>query len=614
MTKLKRLILNLKRLKRFLKKLKLEPVHLFFPSVLAISAAAFEGATFFLLLPTIRGLIESNFEFAYSVKGLGAVLDFFPNIFLNHDAAIFTFLVVLILIFTLLKSTASYFSAFIVTHQVRQFSHELRCLLFDSYISFKKSFFDRNSTGHLQNVLIGYTEQIATQLRTFQHVLYHFFVLFAYLTIMTAISWKVTLFVALLFPFLIFAFKKLVAQIKVGSRKFSTAFSLLGKKIMNSLSCIPLVKASGSEVKEKKWFQYVSDEVRKQQVAMDIRALLIAPIQEVFFLSCLLLLTVVMAYLAIRHQEGNVASYLIFFVVVRRAMQSIGNITAFQGNVASIMGPLRQVMKVFEERKIHAEQLGGIPITGFKDKIEFRNLSFRYQDRDVLSCISFQIKKGQMIALVGKTGSGKSTLTQLLLRFYDPPEGTVSVDGQDILSLDVKSWRRKIAFVSQENYFFDASIEVNLRYGCEKDPSHEEMIEALEGAQLGDLLKKLPEGIKTEIGERGIQLSGGEKQRLALARAILRDSEILILDEATSAMDSHTEQLVQVAVLEAIKGKTTIVIAHRLSTIKQADKIILLDDGKILEQGSFDALVALNKKFKQYWEAQFVGSKDDAHS
>lgn len=604
MHKLKRLILNLKRFKRFLKRLKLEPVHLFFPSALAISAAAFEGATLFLLLPTIRGLVESNFEFAYSVKGLGAVFAAFPSVFSNHDAAIFTFLVVLILIFALLKNAASYFSSFIVTHQVRRLSHELRCLLFDSYISFKKSFFDKNSTGHLQNILIGYTEQIATQFKTFQHVLYHFFVLFAYLMIMATISWRVTVFVMLLFPFMIFAFKKLVGQIRVGSRKFSTAFSLLGKKIMNSLSCIPLVKASVSEEKEKKWFQHVSDEVRKQQLAMDIRDLLISPIQEVFFLCCFLVLTGFMAYLAIRHREGNVASYLVFFLVVRRAMQSMGLITAFQGNIASIVGPLRQVMRVFEERKTHAEQLDGSQITSFSEQIEFRNLSFSYYDRNVISSVSLQIKKGQMVALVGRTGSGKSTLTQLLLRFYDPPEESVFVDGKDILDLEIKSWRKKIAFVSQENYFFDASIEVNLKYGCENDPSPEEMLVAIEKAQLGDFVKKFPDGIGTEIGERGVQLSGGEKQRLALARAILREPEILILDEATSALDSQTEELVQRAILEAVKGKTSIIIAHRLSTIQKADVIFVLDNGVLVEQGSFSELIQSQGSFKLFWDSQ----------
>jgi subfamily B ATP-binding cassette protein MsbA len=311
-----------------------------------------------------------------------------------------------------------------------------------------------------------------------------------------------------------------------------------------------------------------------------------------------------MAYLSIRHSEGSVSAYLVFFALVRRAMTSLGTITSFQGNVASVIGPLREIVRVFEEREKWLEKKSGGKIASFQSEINFQNLSFEYTDRKILNGVSFSVKKGQMVAIVGRTGSGKSTIAQLLMRFYDPPKGSVLIDGQDILSLDLQSWRKKIAFISQENYFFDASIGDNLKYGCEVDPNADEMISALEKAQLGELLKKLPSGIVTEIGERGIQLSGGEKQRLSLARTILRDPEILILDEATSALDSQTEKLVQSAIDQVVRGRTSIVIAHRLSTIKNADKIILLDGGKVVEQGSFNELIVLGNRFKSFWDVQ----------
>jgi len=240
----------------------------------------------------------------------------------------------------------------------------------------------------------------------------------------------------------------------------------------------------------------------------------------------------------------------------------------------------------------------------FQNKIEFRNLTFRYHDRDVLKNLNFEIKKGQMVAIVGATGSGKSTIAQLLMRFYDPAPTMLFVDGQDILNYRTSDLRKKIAYISQENYFFDATIEINLKYGCLENVSQEEIETALEKAQLKDLIQKLPNGTHAEIGERGIQLSGGEKQRLSLARAILRNPEILILDEATSAMDSQTEQLIQVSISEAAKGRTSVVIAHRLATIQKADLILVLENGSLVESGIFSELINSNGHFKKYWSSQ----------
>ncbi len=604
-----RTIENIRRLKTFLKELKLEPVHLFVPSVLAFAAALFEGLSFVLLAPAIRGLMEANFQFAYSIKVVGPILSAFPGVFLDRSSAIFIFLVVLILSFSILKNTFAYFSAMLTSIQVRRFSHELRCLIFNSYIGFQKSFFDKNSAGHLQNVLTGYTQQIAEQFKGLQTALYGLFSFLVYFIVMFMISWKATLFTLLAFPFLIVIFQKLVGQIREGSKRYSTAFSLLGKKISNALSCIPLVKASCSEGREKRWFSHTSEQVRDSQISMDKRLLLIAPVQEIFFLVMILILMGFIAYLIVRQKEGNLSSYLVFFILIRRAMASIGAFTNLRGSVASVMGPMRQVMSVFERKDEQAEKPGILPFLKFQDKIEFRNLTFRYHDRDVLANLHFEIKRGQMVAIVGSTGSGKSTIAQILMRFYNASPGMVFVDSQDILHYQISALRRKITYISQENYFFDASIEINLKYGCVSDPSAEEVQSAIERAQLKDLIQKLPDGIATEIGERGIQLSGGEKQRLSLARAILRNPEILILDEATSAMDSQTEKLVQGAIVEAAKGRTLIVIAHRLTTIQKADLILVLEHGRLVERGSFSKLMNLSdSRFKTFWDSQKMGT------
>ncbi len=600
-----RFLQNLKRLRQFFKELNLEPVHLFLPSLLALAASIFEGITFSLLVPTIRGLMEANFSFVDSIKVIGSFTRFFPEIFYNRNSAIFAFLISLIVLSAISKNIFAYVSSVLVSNQVRRLSHEIRRIIFNSYMDFNKAFFDSNSTGHLQNILIGYTEQIANQFRSLHAALFGIFSLIVYLVVMATMSWKVTLFALVVFPIMFFSFQKLIVTIRQESKKFSEAFSLLGKKISNALSCVLLVKASCSEDREKKWFAHISEEVRRAQLKIDHRTLLIAPVQEVFLLIMLIVLVGFMAYLIVHEKEGRLSSYLVFFVILRRAMSSMGSITAIQGSIASVMGPLKEVMTVVETRNQHQEKTGVLPLLSFKNKIEFKNLTFSYLDREVLQKISFEIQKGQMVAIIGRTGSGKSTLAQLLMRFYDSPRGAILIDGQDIGDFQTSALRRKIAYISQESYFFDTSIEINLKYGCLHELSEAEVDSALEKAQLKDLIAKLPHGIKTKIGERGVQLSGGEKQRLSLARAILKNPEILILDEATSAMDSQTEKLVQASIAEAAKGRTSIVIAHRLTTIQKADVILVLEHGRLVERGSFAELMKANSSyFKVFWNSQ----------
>lgn len=608
----KRFFHNLARVRAFLREVHIKPVNLFLPATLALGASLFEGMSFSLLAPTIRGLTTANFDFVSSVKFIGPIVKNNPDIFLNSNSSIFIFLVGWIFFSSVSKNILSYISSAMVSWQVQRFSHELRKMIFDAYIGFQKSFFDKNSTGHLQNILIGYTDQIGYQFRSFHSALYSVFSLMVYLGIILSISWKATLFLFCLFPAVIFLFQKLMNQIERDSQSFSDAFSLLGKKISNALICIPLVRASCSEGEEKRRFEHISLEVRRAQYSMDKRSLLIQPVQEIFGISMLLVLTGFMAYLIVSKKEGNISSFLVFLVIIRRAMSTLSSLTSVQGSLFSVTGPLREIMHIFENRAKYTEKTGALPFLSFKNKIEFKDLTFRYLDRDVLNNVSFELPKGQMVAVVGKTGSGKSTLAQLLMRFYDAPKGTLFVDGQDILDYQIADLRKRIAYISQEAYFFDMSIDLNLKYGCDQEPSDAEVRNALDKAQLGELIAKLPQGVKTEIGERGIRLSGGEKQRVSIARAILRNPDILILDEATSAMDSHTEALMQAAIEELISGKTSFVIAHRLSTIRKADQILVVDSGKILEKGSFAELIEKKGHFYEMCKKQMFDEEPAA--
>jgi len=242
---------------------------------------------------------------------------------------------------------------------------------------------------------------------------------------------------------------------------------------------------------------------------------------------------------------------------------------------------------------------------GLKEKIEIKNLTFSYvTGLPILNNASFSIEKGKMTAIVGPTGSGKTTIISLLIRFYEIPKSTIVIDGIDIKDFTLESLRKHMALVSQETLLFNDSLRKNIIYGLKRNVSEKELIEATKKARLYEFIKKLPEGFETTIGDRGVKLSGGEKQRLSIARALLKKVEILMLDEATSSLDSITEKMIQESIDEAVKGRTSIVIAHRLSTIKNADKIVFIENGEVIEQGKIKELLDKKGKFYEHWMQQ----------
>jgi subfamily B ATP-binding cassette protein MsbA len=283
----------------------------------------------------------------------------------------------------------------------------------------------------------------------------------------------------------------------------------------------------------------------------------------------------------------------------------IKNLSKLHTTIQKSLASTDRIFSVLDSVPTVKESSSAIQLKPIQQSIRFENVSFRYETHDVLHNVSLEIQHGKAIALVGPSGGGKTTLLNLVLRFYDPTHGKILVDGIDIKDVSFDSLRKQIGVVTQENILFNDTIRNNLRYGS-LEASEEQIIRAATQAYAHDFILQQPQGYETIVGDKGVKLSGGQKQRLAIARALLKNPSILLLDEATNALDTESERYVQAALDVLVKGRTVIVIAHRLSTVQNADLIVVLEKGRIAEQGKHDELLKQNKLYRKLYDLQFA--------
>jgi subfamily B ATP-binding cassette protein MsbA len=308
----------------------------------------------------------------------------------------------------------------------------------------------------------------------------------------------------------------------------------------------------------------------------------------------------------------NTAQFITFLLFLFRSYDPMRKLSRLQNSMEQALAAAHHVWEVMDEHAAIKEKSGASELPPLKKEIELRNVSFGYanETRSVLRDVSLKIKAGTMVALVGESGGGKSTLTKLLPRFHDPSSGAVLWDGIDIRDATISSLRKQIALVTQETVLFNDTVRHNIAYG-KPEASDTEIEEAALIAFAHDFIRELPEGYDTIVGERGIFLSGGQRQRLAIARAILVNAPVLILDEATSALDAESERLVQSAISNLVRNRTTLVIAHRLSTVRRADVIVVMEAGRIIEMGTHAELLARGGQYRKLYELQFADEEED---
>lgn len=596
---------NFVTLAKLIRRAQLKSSLLIIPGVLAFLASLLEGLSLGLLMPLFKGIIEQDFSFMAKLPLIGDLTGWVPAIFNSSIINNTTFLIVVIFLATFAKVILNYFSALLSSYLMRLFNHRLRSLIFERFLSFGKLFFDRNNYGRLQQVIADYTRNTTGLLFMLQRSIYGIVTLAIYLVILISISWQLTLIVVAIFPTLHYTLKSLIEKIKQTSEDFIKSVNALSANILNSLSTIPLVKVYAFESSEKSRFDHMNKKVELFQFSIDKKTLLIAPVQELISLFFILLIILIMVFMLDLVDSSNLANYAVFLLILRRASALFGTFNGVRSALAGASGPLNEINCIFEDGDKFIIPDGKKTFTALRSGITLKNLTYAFPDGPpVLIDINLDIKKGDTTAIVGQSGAGKSTLINLILRFYDPPAKTIYIDDTDIQELEIKSWRKAVALVSQDTLLFNATLYDNIVYGLERKVSDTEINNVLSKVKLDSFVESLPKGILTEVGDRGIRLSGGEKQRVSIARAFLKDAEIILLDEATSSLDSLTEKAIQSALAELLVSKTTIVIAHRLATIKHADYVVVLEGGRVIEQGALSMLLDKKGAFYRYWEEQ----------
>lgn len=518
----------------------------------------------------------------------------------------------LLLAFTIIKGIAEYFSTYLMAYIGQSAILTLRQDLYSHVLSQSAAFFERHRTNYLVSRLISSASAIeAAVTHTVRDMLREGFTLIALLIACFYFNWRLTLISLLIAPAVAGLTIRFGSSLRNLARESFEGSKHLTDTAQEALANQNIVKAYRGETRERNRFTIVAERIRRANLRSASIAGMSPPIIEligVLFVVALLFF----GEREIRLGRINSAQFLAFLFFLGRSYDPMRKLSRLQNSLAQALAAAHHVWEVMDEHAEVKEKPNAIRLPPLQREIEFRDVRFGYanEDRPVLRGINLIVPSGKMVALVGESGGGKSTLTKLLPRFHDPDSGAVLWDGIDLRDAKLNSLRSHLALVTQETVLFNDTVRYNITYG-RPEATDEQLHDAARTALAHDFIMELPGGYDTVIGERGIFLSGGQRQRLAIARAVLTDAPVLILDEATSALDAESEQLVQRAIANLVRDRTTIVIAHRLSTVRRADMIVVIERGQIIEQGTHSELLARGGQYQRLYDLQFADEEEE---
>jgi ATP-binding cassette, subfamily B, bacterial MsbA len=481
---------------------------------------------------------------------------------------------------------------------------QLKKRIFEQLQSLSLSYFSRSQSGEIINTITSEVGSLQNAIGSGSFVITKGLVLLVYAAVLLTISWQLTVISILLFVLVGVGLSRLNGSVREASFPVSRArgrFTAIAVEFVNG---IRTVQAFATQDFERRRFHEAIDEYKKAATTAAYRLAIVRPLAEGFATTVLIGMIIFGVAVFVANGMLQVASLLTFLFVLFRLVPAIQELNGCLASMSSYQGAIQNIEQLLKPDDKPYLTNGTLKFTGLQRGIEFVAVDFGYtSDNRVLRDIRFTIEKGKTIALVGSSGAGKSTLADLIPRFYDPIEGEILFDGINLKRFDSASVRQKMAIVSQDTFIFNTTVRNNIAYGLE-EVDERAIMEAARLANALDFILEMPEGFDTKLGDRGVRLSGGQRQRIAIARALLRNPEILILDEATSALDTVSERLIQESLEKLSVGRTVIAIAHRLSTIVRADKVVVLEQGRIVEQGTYQELLALRGKLWTYHQMQ----------
>ena len=578
--------------------------------VCTLLAAIFEAVTIGLIASFLQVLTTPE------KPPIETGIEWLDTIFLatkTSSAARIYRLSALVIVAIWLRSLLTYLGFYYSRLAQANLCDRLRNRLFDQFQSLSLSYYSTSRSGDLINSLTTEINQIKQAFEAFSGLIIRGSTLLAYVLSMFLLSWQLSLAAISLYTLLSVGLTTLIRRVREESFALPKANGKLASNAIQFINGIRTVKGSATEDFERQRFYQASDEVLKAEDRMAAISSLVKPLADSLASTILVAMVIVAFHLFISKGGLQTSSLLTFMFVLFRMMPLVSQVNAGRENFSRFQGSINDIQELLRSDNKPYLRNGNLKFQGLKQEINFSLVSFGYEPKNlILQNIDLAIRKGQVTALVGESGAGKSTLTDLIPRFYDPTAGSILFDGEDLRNFDITSVRQKMAIVSQDTFIFNSSVRENIAYGL-AGVSETDIWSAAQLAHAVEFIKDLPDGLNTILGDRGVRLSGGQRQRIAIARALLRNPDILILDEATSALDSVTEQLIQESLENLSQGRTVLAIAHRLSTIANADKVVVLKQGKIVEQGSYQELLAKKGELWQYHQRQYELSAAEAN-
>ena len=571
--------------------------------------ALFSTLAFVSLIPMLNVLFDKTQKVTKEPvwTGIGGLKDY-GNDMLNYKVSSLlengnpqmALLVVVALVITtfFLKNFFGYLSMQHVMYLKNGVLTDLRKDMYKHIIELPISFYSKRKKGDIMARVLGDINEMQNSFFILLELIVRepLTILFS-LIVMFSISWKLSVFVLLFIPISGFLISSIGKRLKRQSLRAQQESGHLISTVEETLTGLKIVKSYNAQNAFKKRFVDSADRILSLVNKIGLKNNLAGPLSEVLGIITIAILLWYGGKLVLIEKAIEGTTFIGFMALAYGILTPAKAISKASYRVKNGIAAADRVFEVLFHEDTMPDNQNAIDASGFETIIELKNVSFKYENEYVLKDFSMTVKKGQSVALVGQSGSGKSTIANLLTRFYDVNDGSISIDGNNIKDLSKASLRTQIGLVTQDSILFNNSIKNNLKIGNES-ATDEEIIKALKVANAWEFVKELPEGIETNIGDAGNSLSGGQKQRLSIARAVIKNAPIMILDEATSALDTESERLVQEALENMMKNRTSVVIAHRLSTIQNADHIIVMKQGKIVEQGKHQEL--LDKKEVYY--------------